>query len=254
MICLLLVFQRAELPARLGELSPWLDWKVTPRDEVWTRLAAQEHRRVIKTHTPLDGIPLDPRVSYIVVARHPLDAAVSLYHQGDNLDHARMRELTGQPTARTDDVPRPQLHDWLRFWIDWEANPSKELDSLPGVMQHLSDAWARRDQPNVSLIHYDGLAADLDGQMRRVAASLDVSVSDETWPELVRAARFDQMRSRADQLAPDAAGVLIDRARFFRRGSSGEGRALLSNEELDRYRQRASQLAPADLLRWLHRD
>jgi hypothetical protein len=34
MICALLVFQRTELPAPLGELSPWLDWLVAPRDEV----------------------------------------------------------------------------------------------------------------------------------------------------------------------------------------------------------------------------
>jgi sulfotransferase family protein len=46
---------------------------------VFAQLAAQEHRRFIKTHTPLDGIPLDPRVTYLVTARHPLDVAVSLY-------------------------------------------------------------------------------------------------------------------------------------------------------------------------------
>src|SRR6266487_4727030 len=68
MICALLVFQTPDLPAPLTELSPWLDWLITPRDEVFDRLAAQEHRRVIKTHTPLDGIPLDSRATYIVVA------------------------------------------------------------------------------------------------------------------------------------------------------------------------------------------
>src|ERR1700677_538611 len=78
MICLLLVFGRPELPDRLGRLSPWLDWLVEPEADVFARLAAQTHRRVIKTHTPLDGVPLHPRVTYIVVGRHPLDVAVSL--------------------------------------------------------------------------------------------------------------------------------------------------------------------------------
>ena len=64
---------------------------------VFARLAAQPHRRFIKTHTPLDGVPLDPRAHYVVVARHPLDMAVSLYHQSANLDRARIAELTGQP-------------------------------------------------------------------------------------------------------------------------------------------------------------
>ncbi len=65
---------------------------------------------------------------------------------------------------------------------------------------------------------------------------------------------FDQMQSRAEHLAPDTAGVLKDRSRFFRKGGSGAGRELLSDAELDRYRSRTSALAPADLLRWLHRE
>ena len=97
MICALLIFRTAELPAPLSELSPWLDHLITPREEVLAVLAAQRHRRFIKTHTPLDGIPLDPRARYIVTGRHPLDTAVSLYHQGDNLDRARIAALTGAP-------------------------------------------------------------------------------------------------------------------------------------------------------------
>ena len=84
-------------PGSLGQLSPWLDHLIAPRDQVWARLAAQQHRRFIKTHTPLDGIPLDPRATYLVTARHPLDMAVSLYHQGGDIDRARVRQLTGQP-------------------------------------------------------------------------------------------------------------------------------------------------------------
>lgn len=60
MICALLVLGTPELPAPLTVLSPWLDWLAEPQDEVYDRLAAQPHRRFIKTHTPLDGVPLDP--------------------------------------------------------------------------------------------------------------------------------------------------------------------------------------------------
>ena len=56
-----------------------------PRDEKFARLAAQPHRRFIKTHTPLDGLPVDPARHLHLVARHPLDMAVSLDRQGDDL-------------------------------------------------------------------------------------------------------------------------------------------------------------------------
>ena len=97
MICALLVFQTPQLPAPLPTLSPWLDWLIVPREQVIADLEAQRHRRFIKTHTPLDGIALDPRATYLVVARHPLDMAISLFHHSRNLNRARMAELIGVP-------------------------------------------------------------------------------------------------------------------------------------------------------------
>jgi aryl sulfotransferase len=138
-------------------------------------------------------------------------------------------------------------------WIEATPDPRDELDSLPGVLWHLSDAWARRHEPNVVLVHYEDLAHDLEGEMRRLARRLAIEVPDEVWPPLVAAASFDEMRSRAEWLAPDAAGVLRDRSQFFRRGRSGDGWILLSPPERARYLARASELAPAPLLEWLHR-
>ncbi|SCE63774.1 Sulfotransferase domain-containing protein [Micromonospora haikouensis] len=254
MICALLVFGTPDLPAPLSQLSPWLDWLAEPRDEVYARLAAQRHRRFVKTHTPLDGVPLDDRAHYVVVARHPLDMAVSLWHQSGNLDRARLAELTGRPAPAGPPAPRTPLVESLRRWVDREVDPRAELDSLQGVLWHLGDAWGRRDRPNVTLVHYDDLVADLAGQMRALAGRLGVEVAQPRWPELVEAATFDRMRERADLLVPDPAGVLKDRNAFFRRGRSGQGRELLDAATLARYRARTVALAPPDLLAWLHRD
>ncbi|WBB70682.1 sulfotransferase domain-containing protein [Micromonospora sp. WMMD812] len=253
MICALLVLGTPELPAPLPALSPWLDWLVEPREEVFRRLAAQPHRRFVKTHTPLDGIPLDPRVSYVVVARHPLDMAVSLYHQARNLDRDRMRELTGRPAPQQPSAPPLPVDRWLARWVGREVDPRTELDALPGVMWHLRDAWARRHDPNVVLVHYADLSADLAGEMRRLADRLGLAVPEERWPALVEAATFRRMRQRAERLAPDPAGVLKDRQAFFRAGRSGQGWELLDEAGRARYDARVAGLAPPDLLAWLHR-
>src|SRR5207247_3619830 len=71
MICALLVLQEPELPLPLDTLSPWIDMVTRARAEVFADLAAQTNRRFIKTHTPLDGIPNDPTVTYICVGRDP---------------------------------------------------------------------------------------------------------------------------------------------------------------------------------------
>lgn len=250
MICALLIFQTAELPGRLSELSPWLDFLGTPLDSVVARLESQRHRRFIKTHTPLDGVPIDPRATYIVVARHPLDAAVSAFHQGHNLDRERMRELTGRAQPTTTTLPE---REWLLAWIEANPDPHTQLDSLPGFAHHLSDAWTRRHELNVVLVHYQDLCDDLSDEMRRIAGRLGIDVPDSVRPALVDAARFDAMQAHADTLAPDPADILVDQAKFFRRGKSGGGRDLLTRAELVRYNARAAQLMPADLFDWLHR-
>lgn len=262
MICALLIFQTPDLPAPLGRLSPWLDWLVTPRDDVFARLESQPHRRFIKTHTPLDGVPLSPLATYIVVGRHPLDMAVSLYHQGNNINRSRLAELTGavpdQPRPDLPDRPaRPPVRDWILEWVDRNDSPSEQLDSLPGVMWHISDAWMRRADPGlggpaVLLVHYDELQADLEYQMRHLADLLDISVPGELWPTLVRAATFDEMRAEAAKQAPDAGGVLKDPAAFFRRGRSGAASEILTEDELAHYYERAAELAPREVLDWLH--
>ena len=268
MICALLIFQTPDLPAPLGTLSPWLDWLIAPREQVFGTLEAQRHRRFIKTHTPLDGIPLDPRATYIVVGRHPLDMAVSLYHQGSNINRDRLRVLTGQPPPEGESQPRLALHDWLVAWVESDDRPEEQLDSLPGVIWHASDAWARRTSPgragadhpvsqgfsgpDVVLMHYDDLSADLNGEMRRLAGLLDIAVQEAKWPSLVAAATFDRMRAKAAAQVPDPAGVLNSPEAFFRRGYSGAGSEVLSQEEAERYYTRTAKLAPADMLGWLH--
>ncbi|MDN5854495.1 MAG: sulfotransferase domain-containing protein, partial [Actinomycetia bacterium] len=249
MICALLVHQTPDLPEPLATLSPWLDWLVTPKEEVYDRLERQPYRRVIKTHTPLDGVPIDRRATYIVVARHPLDMAVSLYHQGSNIDRERVAELTG--TAMSERRERPSLHDWLVSWIDDDPDPRDEMDSLPGVMWHLSDAWRRGAAPNVLLVRYADLVRDLDGQMQHLADRLDCEIDERVWASLVHAATFDQMREQATRVTPTPDGVLKDESAFFRRGRPGAGAEVLTDGEIARYERRAAELAPRDLLSWL---
>jgi hypothetical protein len=59
------------------------------------------------------------------------------------------------------------------------------------------------------------------------------------------------MSGNADTLVPTA-GILKSNAAFFRRGTSGAGREILSDEEIAGYHARAAQLAPPDMLTWLH--
>ena len=250
-ICLHLLHGPGPLPSPLPVLAPWVHHLVEPLDEVAARLAAQEHRRVLKTHTPLDGVPLVDGVTYVVAARHPLDAAVSLLHQGDNIDRAALARLTGAPPPPPRARPSPE--EWLARWVGVDPDPREALDSLPGVGHHLRDAWDRRSGPHgVVLVHYADLLADLPGQVRRLADHLDLDAPDERVAAVAATTTFSAMRGRADEVAPDS-GVLRDRRAFFRGGRSGDGSRAASPAVRERYDERVPTLFPDDLSDWLHR-
>lgn len=243
-ICLSLVHGTDDLPAPVGVLSPWVDWMVEEEEVLFARLDAQPGRRVLKTHTPLDGVVLDRRARYVVVVRDPLDTAVSLYHQGDNLDRERIAELTGRPAPPAS--PRRPLLEWLLRWTVREADPMESMDSLAGVVHHAADAWARRDDERVLVVRYEDLVADLEGRMRWLADRLDVHLNAAVWPSLIEGASFASMRAVAAARVPDQGGVLKDPAAFFRRGTPGAGREVLGPEAVAAYHRRVRSLVAAE--------
>lgn len=234
-ICAFLIFGSPELPAAMSELSAWFDDPDMLRDEVYALFGAQQHRRILKAHLSLTDIPIDERATYITVGRHPLDAALSMYHQMTHVGHSGLASA----------------HDEL--FRTFDTGSSRLSGYFDLMLRDLSAAWARRGDPNLLLIHYEDLCADLEAEMRRIAARLEVTVPEATWPSLVKAATFEQMRATADRFAP-AELDLKDRVTFFRSGVCGEGRALFTDAELARYRVRAAQLAPSEVLAWLHRE
>jgi hypothetical protein len=260
MICALLIFRDASLPGALTELSPWLDIQTDSISNVLATLAAQRHRRFIKTHTPLDGLPFDERVTYICVGRDPRDVAISSDHHLENMNREVLVTARGAavgfddlrsptPGEAPERVPDPVGRFWR--WVEDAVPPSEGLELM---LHHLGTFWDRRQATNVVLVHYDDLQADLEGEMRRLAERLEIVVEEEVWPGLVAGARFDRMRDRAGRLAPQVtmAGLWRDASRFFNRGTSGQWRTLLGSADLDRYWARVRQLAAADLVAWTH--
>lgn len=263
MICALLVFGDSELPGRLTELSPWLEIQTDTVENVFAALGAQQHRRFIKSHTPLDGLPYDERVTYVCVGRDPRDAAISSDNHHNNMNHeiasgARAavvgpeEQVTSTPEQM---LPRPQ-DPVERFWhwVEDDAPPGETMTGLSPMLHHLGTFWGRRHASNVVLVHYADLQEDLEGEMRRLAAALGISIDDDAWPALVAAARFDRMRARADELAPQVKidGFWNDTSRFFNRGSSGQWRSLLRSGDLARYEARVRRLSSPDLAAWVH--
>jgi aryl sulfotransferase len=262
MLCALLVFQDPHFDRPLTEISPWLDQQTASVDSVFALLDAQRHRRFIKTHTPFDGLPLDDRVTYICVGRDPRDVALSMDHHWDNMDLdavLRVRAaavgdddvsefLANSPVlARPDDARTRFL-----AWVDNDGPVTTTSSSLGAVVHHVETFWTERGRDNVALFHYSDLERDLVGEMTRLATLLDVSIGESRVAELAEAARFDAMKQRAPELAPNSdVGIFRDLGSFFHAGRSGQWRDLLGPGDLDHYDARLRELAGPDLAAWL---
>jgi hypothetical protein len=256
MICALLIFQSPELPRPLGDISIWPDFLVHSREEVRTELAGQRHRRIIKTHTPLDGLPYDERVTYLTIGREPRDVGVSSDNHMSNMDMKKVFEAFAAsmaadgaelPAFPGPPAPPPEsIHDRFRMWVD---DPGY-MSGLPAFLQHLDTLWQVRDRPNVVLMHYQQLQDDLAGSMRSLAAKLAIEVPESTWPELVEAATFGSMKRREDEVIPNR-DLWVDKSRFLHKGTSGQWRTVLDDEDVAYYRKQVVQLAEPDLLEWV---
>jgi len=259
MICALLIFRQRTFPTTLDRVSPWLDMLTRPLASVVADLDAQQHRRFVKSHTPLDGLPFSEHVTYICVGRDPRDVALSFDNHMANmkvdallatLESAGALDRFADVAPEAPAVPRESEHE--RFWR-WVYAP--ESPGLRATIHHLMTFWAMRERPNVVLMHYDDLKADLGGQMRCLTERLGVTIPEALWPELVQAATLEDMRRRADELVPNStAGLWHDNGRFFNKGTSGQWKRLLNEEDLRRrYQARIKELADPELAAWIHR-
>ncbi|MEL6585647.1 MAG: sulfotransferase domain-containing protein [Pseudomonadota bacterium] len=217
-----------EVETDLSVKMPWVDIRFREMQDVAAHLEAMAQRRCLKSHTPMDGLPLDDRAQYICVFRHPLDAHFSYRKHIRNIplgwfDH-------WYPEEDPEGVTFRRFLDGGAEGFDGDAMP------LGHILRHYQAASALGDRPNVSLFHYADMTRDLAGTFARVADLLGICHGVETMERLVEVTRFDHMRANAARFAPTGGkGVMVSDAAFFDSGSSGKWHGVLSAAEVAAY-------------------
>lgn len=244
-----LLWPDGDTPAPINEMSPWFErvGSTAPFD-----LEQQTHRRFIKTHLPADGLPLHGDVRYLVVGRDGRDVFMSLLHHWSSMRPMAFELMKAMaPVNGTEPVP-PYHGDLHRAFDDWISRGSFpwEGDGWPwwSHLSNIASWWARRAEPNVLLAHYDDLLADLRGEMTRVASFLDVAPPTA---DAVDRCTLDGMRRRAAEVVPERFVFEEDGARFLHKGTSGQWRGVLTDQEVARYERRALEVLGTEAAEWL---
>jgi aryl sulfotransferase len=251
----LLIFQSPE-PRSLRDLSQWIDSRFKmPIEEMLSIIETQTHRRFLKSHLPLDALPIYDEVRYIHVARDGRDACMSLLNHYnsfvpealENFDKIGLADETinrAYPRAPTTE------REFFLHWIDNKDDLPSRMSA--GFFSTERSFWAERQRSNLLLVHYNDLKADLSGEMKRVADFLGITTPDALWPQLVEAASFEAMKRDGGKLLNGAERLFKGgHETFLYRGTNSRWRGVLNDGDLDLYERRMkSELSPC-LIRWL---
>jgi aryl sulfotransferase len=232
----------------VAEMSPWLDLRVPPPAVKLPVVEAQTHRRFLKTHLPVDALVFSPKAKYIYIGRDARDVVWSFYNHHVNANAGWYAALNDTP-GRVGPPIGPPPADIRQYWHDW-----LERDGFPfwSFWENLRTWWEIRDLPNVLFVHYADLKRDMPGEMRRIAAFLDVTIDEARWSTILEYCSFDWMKAHASKSVP-LGGAFWDAGAqvFIHRGSNGRWVDTLSAAEVADYEARAEgELGPA-CARWL---
>jgi aryl sulfotransferase len=232
----------------VAEMSHWLDLRVPPKGVKLPDIEAQTHRRIIKTHLPIDALVYSPRAKYIYVARDARDVVWSMYNHHANANAGWYEALNDTPGRIGPPIDRPPA-DIRQYWFDWMQGDGHPFWPF---WHNIRSWWAIRHLPNLMLVHFADLKRDMPGQMRAMADFLGIDVAEANWPRIVEYCSFDWMKANATKSVP-LGGAFWDGGAetFINRGVNGRWRDTLSTDECAAYEARAlAELGP-DCAHWL---
>ena len=138
--------------------------------------------------------------------------------------------------------PREYFLTWLEkdgfpFWSYWE---------------HIRSWWNVRHLPNVKVLHYNNLKADLAGEIRDIMAFLEVTSDEETFDRIVEHCTFEWMKAHSQKATPFEGAVWTGGGNsFINKGTNGRWRDSLTAEDVERYEQKAIEELGPECAAWL---
>ncbi|MBI1393560.1 MAG: sulfotransferase domain-containing protein [Alphaproteobacteria bacterium] len=231
----------------VAEMSPWLDLRLPPKEVKLPVVEAQTHRRFLKTHLPVDALVFSPKAKYVYIGRDGRDVLWSFYNHHANANEAFYDALNNTPgrVGPPIEPPPDDIHQYYRDWFDGDGYP------FWSFWENARTWWAIRDLPNVHFVHFANLKADMPGEMRKVAAFLDIPIDEARWDRIVEYCTFDWMKANASKAAP-LGGVMWQggAATFINKGENARWRDVLTPEEVAEFDARAVAELGLDCAEW----
>lgn len=245
-----LIFSGAE-DVKIHEKSPWMDFRLQLKEEAHALLEAQTHRRFMKTHAPLEHIIYSPKAKYIFVARDGRDVIWSAHNHLYKATPLFYQLVNETPTRVGPALERPPA-DPRQYFLDFVESDARGTIPYP-FWKHQRDWFAAKDLPNLLLVHFNDLKADLNGEIRRIAQFLDIQIPEEKKTDIVQHCTFGWMKSHAEQVSPPQAGMVWEGGAetFVNKGFNKRWTDVLSADDVKMYEDKAVSELGDECANWL---
>lgn len=239
---------RGDPNVAVAEMSPWLDLRVPPKAVKLPLVEAQTNRRFLKTHLPVDALRFSPEARYLYIGRDGRDVVWSMYNHHANANASWYAALNDTPGRVGPPIERPP-DDVLAYWRDWMARDGHPFWPF---WENVRTWWAIRRLPNVRLVHFANLKRDLPGEIRAIAAFLEIPIDESRWEAMLEHCSFDWMKRNATQSVP-LGGAFWDAGAevFIHKGTNGRWRDVLGAAECAEYERRAREELGEACAHWL---
>lgn len=232
----------------VAEMSPWVDLRVPPKEVKLPLIEAQQHRRFLKTHLPVDALVYSPKARYIYIGRDGRDVAWSMYNHHASANEGWYDALNNTPGRVGPPIgpPAETPHAYYREWLEKDGHPFWPF------WENVRSWWEIRDLPNLLLLHFSELKADLPGQIRRIAEFIGEAVDETKFDAIVEHCSFDYMKTHATKSVP-LGGAFWDGGaqQFIHKGTNGRWRDALTDDECNEYQDRAVRELGEECALWL---
>ena len=229
-------------------MSPWIDFRVPPKEIKLAAVEAQTHRRFVKTHLPVEALVYSPKAKYIYIGRDGRDVLWSLYNHHANGNEAMYDALNKTPGLVGPPL-EPPTDDIREYWHTWLAK-----DGFPywSFWENVRSWWGIRDLPNLLLVHFETLKRNMPTEMRRIAKFLDIPIDESKWDTIVEHCTFDWMKSHGEKIVPLGGAVWKGGVKtFINKGTNGRWKETLTPAESAEYEAKAvAELGP-ECAHWL---
>lgn len=232
----------------VAEMSPWVDFRLPPKDIKLIAIENQRHRRFLKTHLPLDALVYSPKAKYLYIARDGRDVLWSFYHHHSTQVESFYTALNevGRPDIKPFEPPRKDIVEYYREWLEHDGYP------IWSFWENIATWWEYRHLPNLLMLHFSALRKDMPGEIRKIADFLEIPIDEKQWNSILEHCSFDYMKAHAEESAPMGGALWEGGAKtFINKGTNGRWKDMLIEADSTRYESLALEKLGPECAHWL---